>query len=197
MGMAALSLDALRERIREIEGHRVTQRREPSGVPAIDELIGGLPAPGIVEISGPAGSGRLRIVADLAARFAARGLPVAWVDPRRRLHPPGLVHLGVELSRTLLIRPPADRDAWAVEQIARSGCFPMVVVLDPLRRRRAGATWSHAVEQGGSVIVVVDVHPERDVPACVRLAITDGRLVVMRDRNRPPGRSAAVLGGPW
>lgn len=197
MGTAVLSLDALRERIREIEGHRVEQRRDPSGVPAIDDLIGGLPAPGILEISGPAGSGRLRIVAELAARFAARGRTVAWVDPRRRLHPPGLVHLGVDLGHTLMIRPPADRDAWAVEQIARSGCFPMVVVLDPLRRRRAGVAWSYAVEQGGCVIVVVDAHPERDVPACVRLGITGGRLVVMRDRNRPPGRSATVLGGPW
>jgi hypothetical protein len=198
----ALSLDALRARIREIEGSRVVQARVPCGVPSLDRLVGGIPAPGILEIAGAPGSGRTRLALAVAAATTQRGVPVAWVDPSRGLFPPTASAHGVDLDRLLLVRPAADRESWAVEQICRSGCFPLVVVLDPPKVGKSGQKWLIAAESGRCTLVVVVEHSSRDVPACVRLTTARGRISVTRDRNGTPGSAEALPewpreGDPW
>jgi recombination protein RecA len=197
--MGEPALDALRERIRAIEGEHVRQERIPSGVPAVDRLLGGLPSPGVVEITGPLGSGRVRLVAALLAQV--RGQPLAWVDPRGRLYPPALAAWGVDLGLLLIVRPPGDRDGWAVEQLCRSGCFPIVVASDPIVGGRWARGWSHAAEAGRCTLIVLGERPERHLPACVRLAMRPqpaggrGEVVVMRDRRGPLGLRGELP--PW
>jgi hypothetical protein len=184
---AVLSIDALRERIREIEGRGVEPHRVPTGVPEVDSLVGGLPVPGLVEVAGLRGSGRTRVVVAIAIRLAARRRMVAWVDPLGRLYPPGLAVLGLDLSQVLVVRPPAEQDVWACEQAARSGCFPLVVVVDPPLRRHLGARLSRAAEQGSCAIVVLSERSTRELPASVRFLVQRDQLVVVRDRQGEPG----------
>src|SRR5689334_15357670 len=119
MGSAA-AIDALRARIRALEGGAsVRRRRAPSGVEALDVLLGGLPSPGIVELSGAEGTGWTRLALAAAAGATRTGRSVAWVDPQRRLYPPAAADHGVELDRLLIVRPPEDGSApwaWTTEQ---------------------------------------------------------------------------------
>lgn len=197
---AAPDLTALRARIRALEGGAAIRRLRPeTGIDALDALIGGLPRPGILELSGPEGSGRARTALALAARHTRRGEPVAWVDPERRLFPPAAAGLGVALDRLLVVRPAEDGSApwaWATEQLLRSGCFPLVVLdWPPVRgvRRAAAHGLARAAEHGGCTLVVLSSRPVRELPADVRLASGDGALVVVRDRGRTPERPAAPV----
>ena len=132
---ATAQLEELRAQIRALEGGApVRRQRQTSGVEEIDRLLGGLPRPGIVEVCGRVGAGRVRVVGALLAAATARRRAVVWVDPMRRLYPPALAELGVELRRLLLVRPAEDGRQpwlWAAEQLLRSGCFELVVVDRP------------------------------------------------------------------
>jgi hypothetical protein len=203
MGGSATALDALRARIRALEGDTaVRRRRVPSGVGSIDALVGGLPQPGIVELSGPEGAGRARVALAVAATFGRGGLAVAWVDPSFRFYPPAAADHGVMLERLLVVRPPEDGSApwaWATEQLLRSGCFPLVVVDLPERtgsRRVLAHNWARATEHGGCSALVLSSKPTRELPADVRLAAGAGRLFVLRDRTGIPGGEAALPAWP-
>jgi recombination protein RecA len=191
MGNAA-ALDVLRARIRTLEGGpRIERRRGPSGVEAIDALLGGIPIPGILEITGAEGAGRTRLALDLVA--ASRNL-VAWVDPLCRLYPPAAAARGVALERLLVVRPIEDGSSpwvWTTEQLLRSGNFPLVVVDLPPRvpgvhasRRAASHAWARAVEHGQCTAVVIARRTTKELPADVRIAVGDHRLTVLRDRGR-------------
>ncbi|MCA9493310.1 MAG: recombinase RecA, partial [Myxococcales bacterium] len=170
------ALEGLRARIRALEGGGVVRRRRAHcGVPALDEALGGLPLPGIVEISGAEGSGRARTALAVAARITATGRPVCWIDPGSRLYPPAAADHGVVLSQLLVIRPVEDGStpwAWVTEQVARSGCFSLVVVDLPERtgsRRSLSHGWARAVEQGGATLIVLSRRQTRELPADARL----------------------------
>jgi len=189
-------LASLRERIREIEGGSpVHVERVHTGVGAIDELVGGLPRPGLVELHGSPGSGRTRLALALAARLTTEGRLVAWVDADRTLYPPAARDLDVVLQRLLVVRPPSDRAVWSVEQLLRSGCFPVVGVSGLDRIGHAGPGWAHAAEAGGVTLIVVAEQPMRELPAVVRLAVGRGEAVVVRDRAGRTGKGAPLP--PW
>jgi hypothetical protein len=225
---SAATIQDLRARIREIEGFSggfspIVRLREPSGLPGLDAILGGLPRPGLVELVGAPGSGRARVAAAVAAARVARRHEVAWVDGDSVLYPPGLARLGVDLDHVLVVRPPADGTpgaVWAAEQILRSGCFSLVVIqiqvraetprrfaADPDGRaetpRRFAAdprAWcwgglARAAEHGGCTGLVLSTGSSRDLPADLRLAVGDGRLTVLRDRSGRAGAEVEVP--PW
>lgn len=199
---AIVSLEALRARIREIEGTPIHPRRVGSGVPEIDALVGGLPCPGVVEVHGVLGAGRTRVALSLAAAEIRRGRPVAWVDPQRRFFPPAAAAVGVDPAALLVVQPPGDRDAWAIEQVCRSGAFALVVALDPMTKGRVGARWAHAAEAGACTLVVIGERPLRDLQPTVRLMAGDGEMVVARDRRGVAGARSPLprlpdAGDPW
>ena len=198
------TLEALRARIRILEGAPpVERRRVDTGVAAIDELLGGLPEPGLVEISGPEGSGRSRLVGAVVAKATQAHKAVAWVDPQHRLYPPGLANLGIELAHLLIVRPGEDGSspwAWATEQLLRSGCFSLVVIDLPPRqgqsRRSLAHTWARSAEYGHCTGLVISPRPTRELPADIRLSVGDHRVFVVRDRGRAPGGAAQVPDWP-
>lgn len=194
-----VSLEALRERIRELEGVQVRTQRAATGVPEIDELVEGLPMPGIVEVCGEAGSGRTRLALALVKAAMARGEAVAWVDFERRLYAPGLAALGVPLHRLLVLRPPADRALWGTEQLIRSGCFAWVIASDPPPLRRAGQRWQRATEAGRCTALVLRERPHRDLPCAVRFAVAEQRLLVVRDSGHRTGQGGPLPAweSPW
>ena len=191
-------LESLRERIRVLEGGaRVQRGRRPSGVAAIDELVGGLPVPGIVELSGPRGSGVTSLALSLAAASVAGGGLVAWVDAEASLYPPAVARCGVSLARLLVVRPVADgqhAELWAAEQLLRSGCFGLVVIdrLEEGVLRSTGHGWARACEHGHCVALVLSERPARWLPAEVRLSVGARRVTVGRDRGGRAGRRASL-----
>lgn len=203
-----VTIAALRDRIRALEGApRVQHERVASGCDAVDRLLGGLVRPGLVELLGPPGGGAVRLALTLAAAETARRHRVAWVDRARSVYPPTALALGVDLDRLLIVQPPAAGSeggqhpgAWAVEQLLRSGCFPLVVITsDPHQKepRFLGTRWRQAAERGGStgLIVTRSPHVGRILQPDVRLLVDRGRITVGRDRQRNPGAIGPLP--PW
>jgi len=197
---AAISIEALRARIRAIEGHSVTCRRWKTGVRELDELLGGVPTPGWMEVTGPAGSGRLALALSVAAQVTQAGQWVAWLDGDRTFYPPGARLQGVVLERLALVRPVADRGAWAADILVSSGCFPWVVITGNVSLGRAGARWTQAAERGHCCVCVVRQHSERRLPANVRLQVLNQEMRVVRNRGGEVGGRAQIpswLVDPW
>jgi RecA/RadA recombinase len=196
MASAAISLDALRARVRELEGAHTRTRREPTGLSEVDDSLGGLPRPGLVELFGTDGSGRTRLALALVAARTRRRENVAWADLSHDLYPPAFAQHGVVARRVLVVRPSHDRAEWAAEQLIRSGCFSLVVVSGLAASHRAGPRLAHAAEQGHATVLVVGTAPDKRLPATLRLAVGDDRAVVLRDRSGVPGRSTSIPAWP-
>ncbi len=186
------SLDALRARVRELEGVHVVCRRVRTGVATLDEHFGGLPRPALVEVNGAEGSGRTRLALALAAQRTQADERVAWVDLQRDLYPPAFSQHGVVARRLLLVQPSHDRAEWAVDQIARSGCFPLVIVSGMAGMRRAGPRWSRACELGRCTVLLLRTAPDRRIPATLRFQLAGESLVVTRDRTGSGNRQAPL-----
>ncbi len=176
---AVLSLAQLREQFKP--GH--TQARLPMGSEGLEAWLGGWPQPGVVEITGVLGSGRLSPVLPALRRLQEQGRPLALVDPLSRLFPPGL-----GLERCLLLRPPPTQAAWTVEQLLRSGALDAVLLVDGGRLGKAGPRLLRAAEAGRCTLWVLSEQPEAELPATLRLEargwLGDGRLRLHCSRGR-------------
>lgn len=185
------ALEMLRARIRELEGNPAGEReRLITGIETFDRLTGGLPRPGMVEVTGPPGSGCTALAASFL-RQQERGVRAAWVDVQGTLYPPALAALGVPLEQLVLVRPPATSAVWVVEQLVRSGCFPVVVASGVDQVGLAGSRWAHACQQGACSLVILADRPTRALPADVRVSLRRGRLMVARNRGAVAGLGAA------
>ena len=179
----ALSVDALRAKIRAIEGAPVGVHLVPSGVGAEDELLGGLAAPGLVEFSGLAGSGKSSLALSIVAHFTARlAQRVVWVDADHQLYPPAVYTLGVDLTKLVVIRPHKQRASWAAEQVVRSGCFSLVVLSGVGVPPRAGMRFARATERGRCSALMLSETSQRGFPAHQRVHVADNVLRLVRDR---------------
>ena len=186
----AATLQALRAKIHALEGGaRVHLERVHTGVSQFDGIVGGLPRPGIVEISGNLGSGRTQLALAIVTARIRKREPVAWVDWCEQLYPYGLSE--AELETFLILRPPAQQGEWATEQVLRSGCFPTVIVSDPNRLRRP-LRWKLAAEQGHTSLILLGRRPNRGLSADVRLSLLNGKIRVVRNRGERPGGEAVL-----
>lgn len=188
-------LAALRQAIARIEKRPSVRRQQPvhpTGLPALDQTIRGWPRPGVSEVTGRQGSGRLSLVLPAMAWFCKRGQPVAVVDPFGLAYPPGW--RDVDLTQTLLLQPGPERVAWTAEQLAGSGSVPLVVLLDAPRLGRGGLRLQRAAERGGCAVVVLSERSERSLPAALRLELQGRnaagalRLWIRRQRGGASGQ---------
>src|SRR5256886_5383248 len=100
---------------RGLEGfqRRVEVELQPSGVMELDAVLGGgFPRGSLVELYGPASSGRTSLAFSLLAEATERQQACAFVDVADSLDPLSLAAAGVELPRLLWIRcgETADRE---------------------------------------------------------------------------------------
>ena len=163
---------------------------------ALDALIGGWPTPGLVEIVGAPGSGRLGLIQPLLAEQTALDHWVGIVDPTEWFHPPGLQ--GVEWSRVLLVRSGLSLALWAATQMAASGALAATVLLDVPRLGRAeGIRLLRAAEQGGGTVWVIGEQPLASLPAHLRLEVRTERVgelhVQVRRRRGGGARSGRIF----
>lgn len=119
-------LDRLRADLARLEGPARAQRAGslPLGLAAIDARLpgGGLTRGCIHEITGPpAGDAAAAgFAAVLLGRLAADG-PVVWIGPRSELYGPGLLELGLDPARLIVVRARDRRGRlWALEEVLRS-----------------------------------------------------------------------------
>src|SRR5262245_15882776 len=78
---------------------------QPSGIAELDAALGGgFPRGSVVELCGPASSGRTSLAFSLLARATERQEACALVDVSDSLDPISLAAAGVELPRLLWIR---------------------------------------------------------------------------------------------
>src|SRR5258706_16458355 len=92
---------------RGLEGfqQRVEVELQPSGVMELDAVLGGgFPRGSLVELCGPASSGRTSLAFSLLAEVTERQQACAFVDVADSLNPLSLAAAGVELPRLLWIR---------------------------------------------------------------------------------------------
>lgn len=169
-----------------------------TGVTGLDGLLprGGFPCGEVSEVTGPEGGGRMTVALLAAAAATRAGRIVAVVDAGGRLYPPAVAALGVELGRLCVVRPPAgERAAWAAEQLARSGCF-QVVVFDPLHRVTAtqAERLRRAAASGGAALLVIgraEIGGWAALPSSVRLGVRPEpgglAVTVLRARGAAPG----------
>src|SRR5437899_6547684 len=92
---------------RGLEGfqHRAAVELQPCGVAELDAVLGGgFPRGSLVELCGPASSGRTSLAFSLLAQATERQEACAFVDVSDSLDPISLAAAGVELPRLLWIR---------------------------------------------------------------------------------------------
>jgi recombination protein RecA len=92
---------------RGLEGfqRRVEVELQPSGIAELDAVLGGgFPRGSVVELCGPASSGRTSLAFSLLAQATERQEACAFVDVSDSLDPISLATSGVELPRLLWIR---------------------------------------------------------------------------------------------
>src|SRR5437667_2336687 len=98
---------------RGLEGfqHRVEVELQTSGIAELDAVLGGgFPRGSLVELCGPASSGRTSLAFSLLAQATERQEACAFVDVSDSLDPSSLAAAGVELPRLLWIRCGGDRE---------------------------------------------------------------------------------------
>ena len=139
-----------------------------SGWPPLDDAIEGWPVPGISEISGPPGSGRIQLSLPSLVQMSQHHR-VAVVDPLQQLYPPGWK--GIRLEHLLVVQPALEKSTWAAEQLARSGCFGIVALLDPPRLGRAATRLARASEHGACSLHLWTTEGDIRIPAKLRIQL--------------------------
>jgi len=150
-------LQALARRIQEIEGTGPSRRQSSLslGIGPVDALLpnGRLPAGSLVELLSAAdGAGAWTLSLLMAKHVCGEWKTLVLVDGQRCFYPPGAAQLGIDLERSLVIRPRTRRDCLlATNQALRCrGVGAVVGWHDPLRTLDARRLQA-AAEAGGGV----------------------------------------------
>lgn len=175
-------LAALRAQLSRVAPPPVPRSALTSGLPALDAACGGWARPGLNEVVGLPGSGRLGLVLPTMRALATQGHTIAVVDPLGWLHPPGLS--GLPLHSLLLVRP-GTRALWATEQLARCGALPLVLLLDSGPLGRGARRLSQAAEAGSCALVLLSERPDPQLRPALRLQAVGYRLFELQ-RGGPP-----------
>jgi recombination protein RecA len=102
-----------------------------TGFAALDAAlgVGGLPRGSIVEIFGPASSGKTTLALQFVARAMQAGAAAAWIDAEHVFDPPQAQQLGVPLERLPLARPDSAEQALEIaRQLVSSAGLDLLVI---------------------------------------------------------------------
>jgi len=101
----------------------------PTGSATLDAAlgIGGLPRGAIVELFGPAGSGKTSLALAIAAHWQKAGGSAAWIDAERSFDPVYAARLGVAIEHLPVARPESAEQAFAM-MFALAGAVELLIV---------------------------------------------------------------------
>jgi recombination protein RecA len=168
----------------------------PTGFPALDRAlgIGGLPKGRLVELGGPATSGKITLALKLLAQAQAGGGQVAYVDQARSFDPDYAQRCGLDLARLLVGWPLDGGETLAMtEALVSSGglaalAFDALGLLwhDPDMGRRLASCLKRLVAplaRSGSMLLFLHEPDALDAPTRSALAHHAAvRLQVSRER---------------
>lgn len=103
----------------------------PTGFPALDDALGtgGLPRGRIVEIFGPASSGKSTLASQILAHAMEAGASAAWIDAEHVFDPAQAARLGVPVERLLLARPDSAEQALEMaRRLVESGALDLLAI---------------------------------------------------------------------
>lgn len=171
------TVDQLRRQLTKSQLPSVDRPVISTGMPCLDSLLPqqGLPAGSVIEwISEAPGMRATTVAMQCAAGYLERSGVMAVVDPLHSFHATCAEHLGIPLSRLLIVRPQLIKDRktvgtgiyglsqnqrteslWALEQLAR--CAGVRVVLTWIDRLSSMAQrrLQLAVEQSGVTVFLI------------------------------------------
>ncbi len=157
----------------------------PTGMPALDEVLGGgIPRGHVSEVVGPRSSGRTTVLCRMLAAAASRGEAVALIDTCDRFDPVSADAAGVDLSKLLWIRDSGDatRALKALNLVLQAGGFGLVAfdladVPLPAVRQFPQTTWmriGRVIEGSRTAAVLLGAD---------RIARTPGGVTIALDRS--------------
>jgi len=166
LGPAAANLLSATELISALEKVRHDES-VLSGVPVLDELLGGGLSRGkLTELAGRTSAGRFSVTLSALASVTSLGEASALVDLGDHLDPQSAQADGVDLSRLLWIRPRRLKDAVASAEMLLATGFQLVIVdlgLHPVPGPRvADAAWvrlARSAAAQGSVLLISTPYP--------------------------------------
>jgi hypothetical protein len=145
---------------------RRTLKPIPTRHPSLDRCIQGWAVPGLTEISGPLGSGRIQLCLPSIAHISQQSR-IGIVDPLSQIYPPGWESL--QLNHLLVVRPSPERVLWAAEQLARSGCFPLIGFLSTTPLGRRAMRLLRAAEHGNCAVLIWNTQSDLRIPSKLRI----------------------------
>lgn len=170
---------ALVRQIQQIESRRQPAGRVPitTGIAALDVLLpaSGLRQGALVElVSAADGAGAWTLGVMMAARVCRERKMLVIVDAERRLYPPAAARLGLELDRSIVVRPSSRRDVYqAIVQSLRCPAVGAVFAWQERLSPREFRRLQLAAQTGGAVAILL--RP----PSAVRLrSCATARLLV-------------------
>lgn len=187
---------------RELVRARREEEREdvpfPTGVPALDRLLGGGLARGrLVELVGRRSSGRFSAALAAVAAATAAGEAAALVDLGDGLAPETAAAMGADLAHLLWLRPRTVKETLAAAEAALHGGFPLVVVElgnPPLAGGRGvEAGWlrlARAARAHGAALLVASPYRVSGTAAAAVVVARRGRAAWLGD-----GRAPRLLAG--
>ncbi len=178
-------------------------RRLPSGLPLVDNLLdGGIVRGRVSEIIGDPSSGKTTLAASFAAFSTMRGEVAAWIDSAGSFDPESMAAAGVDLTRLLWVSshrraPRASAPHYDETGICKTGATPVNIlkaaewnVADSLARLASSPSvsgWTRALpesaalrlaraaERSGAAVLVL---------AAQRMCGTFAALSLVMNRNR-------------
>lgn len=187
---------------RGMEGFRskIAADLQPCGVAELDAVLGGgFPRGSLVELCGPASSGRTSLAFSLLAQATAQQEACAFVDASDSLDPTSLAAAGVDLPRVLWVRcgemqrkvSEVKSSAYftAPEKPAQANTAAYQAKGKPLQ----GAFWKHPREQvrGLERAIPALLHEQRKKPQQSRIHVVEGRTEIFSGKKAETPRTIA------
>ena len=194
--MAPSRHEKLRDLVRQIQQIESMQRpasrlRITTGVAVLDSLLpeNGLKRGGLVElVSAADGGGAWTLGVMMATRVCHGRKALVIIDAERRLYPPAAARLGLELNRSIVVRPDSRRDAHqAIVQSLRCTAVGAVLAWQERLSTREFRRLQLAAGTGGAVAFLLRPWGALRLPSCaaVRLCVSPessaSRAVVSHD----------------
>jgi protein ImuA len=171
------ALESLRRKIEEIEakGNSPASPAVSLGVGPLDALLPGerLPAGSLVELLSAAdGAGAWTLGLLMAKHVCGEWKLLVVIDSERCFYPPGAAQLGIDLERSLVVRPRSGQEALlATNQALRCAAVGSVIGRHDQLRTLDARRLQAAAEAGGGVGFVLRSAKALQVPSFANLRL--------------------------
>jgi hypothetical protein len=147
-------------------------RLDSSGFAELDEQLGGgLPEQGVVDIQSPVGIGELRLLLPYLKQRQDRGLLV-FIAPPMSLNSEMFADFGLALENILIIQANTEQERlWSAEQCLKSACCQSVLMWHKMAEIHHIRRLQLAAEKGGSLQLVLRPHQSSSIPLPVSLGL--------------------------